>query len=188
MNAPSILGRKRGFNLIEIAIVLAVIGLVIGGIYMAASAISENNRQLTMKRQVIQIAQNVRSVYATQNKFTALTFQQVKALNLFPGDLDQTMSQFITPYNDLVSLKVSTSSDQNFVISYGSLPTGSCIKVLVSLFGSGQTVRQLGLVGLSGPIYALTPAQVADGISFEDAAYICGYFLNPIRFEFSLRG
>ena len=33
---------KRGFNLIEAAIVLAVVGLVIGGIWVAASAVRDN--------------------------------------------------------------------------------------------------------------------------------------------------
>jgi hypothetical protein len=32
--------RKRGFNLIEAAIVLGVVGLVIGGIWVAASSVS----------------------------------------------------------------------------------------------------------------------------------------------------
>jgi hypothetical protein len=35
---------QRGFNLIEAAIVLGVVGLVIGGIWIAASAVQEANR------------------------------------------------------------------------------------------------------------------------------------------------
>jgi hypothetical protein len=39
------LNRRRGFNLIEAAIVLGVIGLVIGGIWVAAAAVTENRRK-----------------------------------------------------------------------------------------------------------------------------------------------
>lgn len=37
--------RKRGFNLIEAAIVLGVVGLVIGGIWYAASSVMEKQKQ-----------------------------------------------------------------------------------------------------------------------------------------------
>ena len=38
----SIARYKRGFNLIEVAMVLGVVGLVIGGIWVAAAAVNEN--------------------------------------------------------------------------------------------------------------------------------------------------
>lgn len=38
------LRRKRGFNLIESAVVLGVVGLVIGGIWVASSAMIENHK------------------------------------------------------------------------------------------------------------------------------------------------
>jgi hypothetical protein len=41
---PPFLARRRGFNLIEAAIVLGVIGLVIGGIWVAASDVSSKMR------------------------------------------------------------------------------------------------------------------------------------------------
>jgi len=39
-SAPSDLPRQSGFNLIEAAIVLGVVGLVIGGIWIAAASVS----------------------------------------------------------------------------------------------------------------------------------------------------
>jgi len=45
---------QRGFNLIEAAIVLGVVGLVIGGIWVAASAVMAKQRQSETTRGVLQ--------------------------------------------------------------------------------------------------------------------------------------
>jgi hypothetical protein len=62
--APSHSRARRGFNLVEAAIVLGVVGLVIGGIWTAASAV----RQKTLINQAVmgmlQIVEKYRSLYA----------------------------------------------------------------------------------------------------------------------------
>ena len=51
---------QRGFNLIEAAIVLGVVGLVIGGIWVAASAVMAKQRQSETTRGVLQAIEAVR--------------------------------------------------------------------------------------------------------------------------------
>lgn len=51
---------QHGFNLIEAAIVLGVIGLVIGGIWVAASAASEQRRTTIIFNNVMATCENVR--------------------------------------------------------------------------------------------------------------------------------
>ena len=46
---------RRGFNLIEAAIVLGVVGLVIGGIWVAAAAVQQNLREADASKGLIQI-------------------------------------------------------------------------------------------------------------------------------------
>jgi hypothetical protein len=53
----------RGFNLIEAAIVLGVVGLVIGGIWVAASAVQENLRTKRMQEGITSIYQGILSQY-----------------------------------------------------------------------------------------------------------------------------
>lgn len=57
---------QRGFTLIEIAIVLTIVGLVIGGIWLAASTVLNNNRIAEASRQVLQIVQNTKNLFTTQ--------------------------------------------------------------------------------------------------------------------------
>lgn len=53
--------KRRGFNLIEAAIVLGVIGLVIGGIWVAASAVTRANNVNTFISRVARIVDDVQS-------------------------------------------------------------------------------------------------------------------------------
>ncbi len=51
---------QRGFNLVEAAIVLGIVGLVIGGIWVAASAINFRQSVSTLTSFVVQVAQSVK--------------------------------------------------------------------------------------------------------------------------------
>lgn len=53
--------QRRAFSLIEAAIVLALVGLVIGGIWAAASAVNQSNRINRTLEQVGQVVEKLRS-------------------------------------------------------------------------------------------------------------------------------
>src|ERR1700685_3788359 len=57
--------KKRGFTLTEIAIVLGIIGLILGAIWVAAAAVYTNMRVARSSQELLQITQAVRSLYAT---------------------------------------------------------------------------------------------------------------------------
>lgn len=178
---------KRGFNLIEIAIVLAVIGLVIGGIYVAASAVTENNRRQTTQKQLLQIVANVRNMYATQPAYTIPTYAQVKAMGIFPGDLQDTGSEFLSSYGGRVELG-STSNNQWFLVDFVSIPQGACIDLLSKGFGSASAVNGAGLMAagtVGGGIGGIT---ITDGISIAEATSVCIGTTNDTLFYFNMRG
>src|SRR5437867_1361141 len=55
---------QAGFNLIEAAIVLGIVGLIVGGIWAAASSAYENMRQQSGSKQLLSLVQNIRGFYA----------------------------------------------------------------------------------------------------------------------------
>src|SRR5580698_8781109 len=63
--------RRRGFTLTEIAIVLGIVGLILGAIWVAAAAVYNNLRISHANTQILQTAQAIRTLYATQNTVTA---------------------------------------------------------------------------------------------------------------------
>ena len=58
--------RQSGFNLIEAAIVLGVIGLVIGGIWVAAASVSRNFKLAETAKGAISALSSIRQMYQGQ--------------------------------------------------------------------------------------------------------------------------
>lgn len=82
---------RRGLSLIETAIVLGVVGLVIGGIWVAAAAVQENFRQSRAQRDVLAIVSNLRQLFSQTNvpfNVTVYASNTNTALNssVFPAD------------------------------------------------------------------------------------------------------
>ncbi|MGB4102270.1 MAG: hypothetical protein WBK91_10250, partial [Alphaproteobacteria bacterium] len=64
--------KNKGFNLIEAAIVLGIVGLVVGGIWVAATSVYANLRSKRATDELLAVAQNVRALYATSSSLGTL--------------------------------------------------------------------------------------------------------------------
>jgi len=62
---------RRGFTLAEMAIVLGVIGLILGAIWVAAAAVYANMRIEKAQQQILAIVQNIRALYPLSSAFGA---------------------------------------------------------------------------------------------------------------------
>ncbi len=59
--------KRRGFSLVESAIVLAVVGLVLGGIWVAAASIVKTNRINDTAAAILSIARGASALFPTSN-------------------------------------------------------------------------------------------------------------------------
>ncbi len=57
---------RRGFTLTEIAIVLGIIGIILGAIWAAAGMVYENNRTKTATTEALAIVNNWRSIFGSK--------------------------------------------------------------------------------------------------------------------------
>jgi prepilin-type N-terminal cleavage/methylation domain-containing protein len=57
---------RRGFTLTEIAIVLGIIGIILGAIWAAAAMVYENNRTKESREQALAVINNWRSIYGSR--------------------------------------------------------------------------------------------------------------------------
>lgn len=76
---------RRGFNLVEAAIVLGVIGLVIGGIWTAASAVQRNMKLNELVTLISTINSNLQSLYATNRPSEQISIQGNLLRNVVPN-------------------------------------------------------------------------------------------------------
>ncbi len=203
--------QRRGFNLVEAAIVLGVVGLVIGGIWVAASTVSANMRINQLSTDIM--AMRVRTdqmidvkTYAGMN-VTLVDVDGSGGPGLGMGIFPQNWisgNYAINPFGGRTSLSINQHADARIgtyigmtlygrILGPGSLapfPQGECIQFLRKLFGAMQTgsdsnyfTRILWVVGSpSGVVaYSNTP------LSYE-MGYLAGVCsgANELRINWAL--
>lgn len=66
-SVPAFRAKSRGFTLTEIAIVLGIIGIILGAIWAAAAMVYENNRTKQAREQSLAVINNWRSIYGSRH-------------------------------------------------------------------------------------------------------------------------
>ena len=193
--------KLRGFTLTEAAIVLGIVGLILGAIWVAAAAVYNNLRVSTTSNQLLQFVQNVRSMHATQQTIDtalagvagAVTMAQAGAV---PKDMvdDPVNPAFVRDvWNGDVEFDATASAagvlGDSFAITLPNVPRGACVDLLVRNTGAG---RDSGLLraGANGN-ESMSAAEGAPNFPIEVGTAI-GYCngandQNDMRFMFSLK-
>jgi len=135
---------RGGFTLTEIAIVLGVIGIILGAIWAAASRTNDANKVQKATGQVMQILNNYRTLYAQRgvdvSDGTDVTCQGVTN-NYFPSEMvigactTATTSTYpVTPWNNGGYAQIlGYQSVSGILIIYTSLPQTACNNLMASL-------------------------------------------------------
>lgn len=138
----------RGFSLIEAAIFLGVMGLVLGAVWGAASTVNFNRQINATIGDMIQITQNMRSLYSRQSGFSGtsgfttgdniteamVNSEVVPAEMIDPTDLTTLRSAWQTPVMILVGPTLDT-----FRISFAdTLPTQVCVAITARAIGASR--------------------------------------------------
>jgi type II secretory pathway pseudopilin PulG len=135
----------RGFTLTEAAIVLGIVGLILGAIWVAAAAVYNNLRVTTGSNQLLQITQSIRSIHATsQTVDSALDVNAVARTGGVPKDMmddPNDPSTFINGWGGSLTIDPATingAADTGFTITFTGVPQGPCSDMLVRNTGSGR--------------------------------------------------
>jgi type II secretory pathway pseudopilin PulG len=178
---------KRGFNLIEAAIVLGVVGLVIGGIWVAAAAVQQNLREADASKGLIQIVQNVRNLYYGQTPTaTATITTDLIASNAIPANFVSNSTTAVNPWNGSVAVRITGASFDQIQIDYVSVPKSSCIS-LVSKNTNISTGTGLASIIIDATTGGTDATVTTFPLTPTTAATNCGT-TNTITWQFGLRG
>ena len=141
--------RRRGFNLVEAAIVLGVIGLVIGGIWAAASSLSESRKVSLAATGTLKAVDNIRKMFPGPQMYPinitqAMTNSMVYAPLIYEGvdgfDLSGTTPK--SPFGDRYAAALRahfTDPTQNYIfVRFFSLRYSECIKVMSQIWAIGS--------------------------------------------------
>ena len=140
-NSKAIAHKTRmGFNLIEAAIVLAVVGGVIGGIWVSAAAVYENYKVTKIYETTTQIVGKFENLYSRmplqpEGTWTTITNVMI-ATNAIPKDLVTSSVAAETPWGGYVSIASYVYSNTWRVMirfDLSKMPDSACIKYLTRL-------------------------------------------------------
>lgn len=183
-------GRKhssKGFNLIEAAIVLGVVGLVIGGIWVAAAAVQQNLRETDASKGLIQIVQNTRALFYGQSPTaTATITTDLIAANAIPANFIINSTTARDPWNGAVAVRIAGASFDKLEVDYVAVPQSSCISL------TSKNTNITSGIGLSQMVIDATTGGTDTTVTTfpylpTSASVNCGT-TNTITWQFGLRG
>ncbi|MFZ1493775.1 MAG: type 4 pilus major pilin [Candidatus Competibacter denitrificans] len=180
--------KQRGFSLIEAAIVLAVVGLVLGGIWVAAAAMYETykvNKTVEDIALIVKKTQNLISIRDAEAVGNTHIIQTLYAADVFPKYWISGTS-VINPYFGVVGVY---SLQYRFDLTLQSVNKTACVKLIVKIssmgamanYGNNKLNRStLGLLQVNPPdfntnIFPITP---------ETAKNVCNQSSNYVIFSY----
>jgi prepilin-type N-terminal cleavage/methylation domain-containing protein len=174
--------RRRGFTLTEIAIVLGIIGLILGAIWVAAAAVYNNLRVSHANTQVLQIAQAVRALYGNMNSTgvvadTDLTPTLIQA-RAVPNDMvNAAGTGLVNPWPQGTTGILTPAAADSFTIEMSSLPRDACINLLMAVAG---TNRDPGLFAAQAAVDATFVVAAGDRLPTASVAAINSITPSPV--------
>lgn len=161
--------KRRGFTLMELAIVLLVASLILGAIWAAAQSAWEGYRVYRTTQQIARVVQNIRETYMAAANLTAsmavmdqsniFPFEMRRNPNAVPADgvIDNPFNNTIAGGSFVVAGNVfaPAGAPANFRIRLLGLGSGACVKMLLEAPVSDAT---FGIVRVGTTTGALTGA------------------------------
>jgi type II secretory pathway pseudopilin PulG len=146
--------QQAGFNLIEAAIVLGIVGLVVGGIWAAAGSAYESMRQQNASKQLLALVQGIRGFYA-QNPSESINsnISELSNLGVLPTDMVVVTSagkELRSLWGGSVTLADTTGTYKisSFQVTFNNLKADVCKNFLTRAAnvarGSGLLVVNTG--------------------------------------------
>lgn len=202
--------RRRGFTLTEAAIVLGIVGLILGAIWVAAAAVYNNLRVQKANTAILTVAQTIRSMHATQTAVQAAGASDWIAAGIWPADWITTTTTTTTPTGGGSPVTTTNTSVTNpwgnttndvfvgasavvgdsFKIALGGVPQAACIDLLTRNTGAGRdsglylaTANNTNLAGHATGVEAATTMPV----SVANAATACNAPTNTVILGFRLK-
>jgi len=150
--------KRRGFTLTEIAIVLGIIGLILGAIWAAAAAVYSNMKVNNAERGITYAAQQVHGMFATASGNTGQNADtDITAPGMFPQDWTYTVGKNVkygNPWNTNITTNVSYSyviGNSTYIgIELDNIDDNGCSALIAYFQSSASSANGGQITGLVG--------------------------------------
>ena len=170
---------QLGFNLIEAALVLGIVGLVIGGIFAAWGNVESQQRIRRAADMTTTIVQQIRTTYAARTTFDATdtasgaTFTAALiAANLIPVEY-LSGTNLMNPWGGTTLITPNTTGMN---VSYSTVKKADCLKLANNMLNTGKTQ---GLTSINGQAVTSTTlfTSISSSICTTDPSALNLFFL-----------
>ena len=127
--------KGRGLTLMEVAMVLAIIGIVIAAALLYFNTANTSQKIVSALGQVAQIQQSVRTLYSGQSDYTGLTTALIAGSEALPASMTNGTS-ITHSFNGAVTV-VENANPRNFTITFAGFPSDACTQMLTKDLGRG---------------------------------------------------
>lgn len=128
--------KGRGLTLMEVAMVLAIIGIVIAAALLYFNTANTSQKIVSALGQVAQIQQSVRTLYSGQSDYTGLTTALIAGSEALPASMTDGTS-ITHPFNGAVTVVTNTLTPRNFTVTFAGFPSDACTQMLTKDLGRG---------------------------------------------------
>ena len=187
---------KKGFSLIEAAIVLGVVGLVIGGIWVAAATVREEwkiSRLFGDIQLIVNKAQNLISSADSRSIGSVNITSQLQSANVFPGDWSVFSAAWVkSSFGDYFQIiNSSGGATERFIIRSSGVKLAICIKLTTRISAAANAIGAGGYYSTTS-LQSVTITNSGGGssswstfpISVSSAKGACSATNNTVDFYF----
>ncbi|MDP9195893.1 MAG: prepilin-type N-terminal cleavage/methylation domain-containing protein [Pseudomonadota bacterium] len=131
---------QRGFSLVELAVVIGIIAIIIGGIWLGYSRLNEARKDNQMVEELTQLVEKIRSLYSARATTAGMTNTYLVTAGAVPTSMrTNNNANLQDPWGNAVD--VTPSAADTFQIQYRFLQRDSCIKFITAMLGGRDDMR-----------------------------------------------
>lgn len=166
----------RGFTLTEAAIVLGIVGLILGAIWAAAASVYQNMKINDAEKGITLTAQQVHAMFAGSNNTGTAADTDITTAGMFPISwYNTTTNIYGNPWNISQAANTSrvTGNGNLIAIEIWDIPEAGCA-ALVNYF------NQAAATANGGNITGLVGTAVVNGAGTPVGAAAAGFVASPV--------
>ena len=132
--------RKRGLTLMEVAMVLAIVGIVIAAALLYYNSANTARQTTSALGQLAQIQQSIRSLYAGQSSYAGVSHTELAQSEALPASMIGTGNTIRHAFNGTVEIEPATTaggSNSGFKVTFANVPQDACKQMLTKDLGRG---------------------------------------------------
>jgi len=136
-------GREKGFTLIELMVVIAIGGLILGAVVMQFSDAGDQNRSQTGVKNLASLASAVASLRDVRQGYTGLTAGVIATSSAAPSSMVTAAGGLTNVFGGAI---VVVGGATTFTITYPNVPMEQCVDIATKAVN--MFTAPLGSVGV----------------------------------------